>query len=120
MIWLVRIVLWIVGLAAVPAVVALAVANRESLTLSLAPVPYVVEAPSYLIVLGGVAVGFLWGGLMAWLSGAKARREARRSRWEASKAKREAASLRDHVMALETAKATAPATPALPAKADAA
>lgn len=59
-------------------VVVFAVANRAPIAVSLWPLPWGVELPGYLIVLGSVLVGFLAGGLIAWLSGGKHRRKARR------------------------------------------
>ncbi|HLI20608.1 MAG TPA: lipopolysaccharide assembly protein LapA domain-containing protein, partial [Stellaceae bacterium] len=56
-----------------------AVANRNTVTLTVWPLPLVLDAPLYLIVLLTLLVGFLLGELVAWMNGHRWRREARRS-----------------------------------------
>src|SRR5437667_12001725 len=65
----------------VAAVLALfAVSNRAGVALSLWPLPFLIEAPLYLIALGGALMGFLAGELAAWIAAARRRRELRRQR----------------------------------------
>lgn len=85
-----------------------AVANRAPIAVSLWPLPWGVELPGYLIVLGSVLVGFLAGALIAWFGGAKHRRKARRL---AAETQRLAAEL------AEAKRRQAAAPPALPAAA---
>ncbi len=44
------------------------------------PLPLLVEAPLYLIALGGALLGFLAGELAAWIAASRRRREQRRQR----------------------------------------
>lgn len=114
-----RFLVLIVSFAFMAVVVAFAIANRGGMTVSLEPVPYMIEAPIYLVVLAAVGFGFVWGGFAAWTSGAAARKRARNKAYEASKARHEAAELRAHVTKLEATQARAQAedTPAIPAPA---
>ena len=105
--WLIRLIVWLVSLAMIPVVMAFSVSNRGPVEVSLEPIPYVVEAPLYLVVLAAVGIGLVWGGLGAWTSGARSRRLARDRAYEASKAKREVSTLKDTVLNLEAAKAEA-------------
>ncbi len=73
-----RLLYWIV-VALVATVLALFVAsNRESVTLALWPLPFVVELPLYLATLAALLIGFVAGILAAWIAGRKRRREVRR------------------------------------------
>lgn len=109
-----RLIFWVFTLAMMVVVAIFAAGNRGMVTLNLDPIPYVIDAPLYLVVMGAVAGGFLWG-LVASLGAVfKARGRAREQSWEASKARREAADLRAHVEKLETARLLTPAAPALP------
>lgn len=56
-----------------------AVANRDTVTLTLWPLPVVLSTSLYIVVLLTLLVGFLLGELMAWLNGRRWRREARRN-----------------------------------------
>ena len=57
--------------------VSFAVSNRDRIALELWPLPGDMELPVYLMVLVPLVVGFLIGGLVAWLSGGKHRHLAR-------------------------------------------
>ena len=75
-----RILFWIF-VPFVAAVLALfAVSNRAGVALSLWPLPFLVEAPLYLIALGGALLGFVAGELAAWVAASRRRRELRRQR----------------------------------------
>ena len=113
-----RILSWIVGIPVAAAVVAFAVANRGSVKLSLLPLPFEIELPLYLVVLGAMLAGLILGGLIAWLSAGRLRRRARQSAREAEASSREAQALREKIGRLE---ADSPAKRAnLPAPLDAA
>ena len=77
-----------------------ALSNRDSVHLSLWPVPGGVDVALSLAMLGALAVGLLFGALMTWLPGIALRRRARR-------AERLAALLEDRLRAR-------PAAPVLP------
>ncbi len=65
--------------------------NRESVTLALWPLPFVVELPLYLATLAGLLIGFIAGVLASWIAGRQRRREARRRRSRIAALERELA-----------------------------
>jgi uncharacterized integral membrane protein len=68
---------WIlIGLVAL-ALVVFAVDNRETVTVSLWPLPIAASMGLYLVVLLTLLFGFLLGELIAWMNGHRWRREAR-------------------------------------------
>ena len=75
-----RILFWIFVLLVAAVFALFAVSNRAGVALSLWPLPFLVEAPLYLIALGGALLGFLAGELAAWLAASRRRRELRRQR----------------------------------------
>jgi uncharacterized integral membrane protein len=56
-----------------------ALSNRQPVPLRLWPTDYTVEPPLSLAVLCGMAVAFLAGGLLVWISALAQRRRARRA-----------------------------------------
>lgn len=58
------------------AVVVFALANRQLVTIDLWPLPFAVDLPVYLAVLGALALGLLVGGSVQRVSGAGRRRRA--------------------------------------------
>lgn len=97
---------WLGWLLAAPlalAIVIFAVANRHDVRLEFWPLPWAVDLPVYLVVLGVLAKGLVLGIVAAWLSGHRTRRRAREQ-------KRRAESLERQLRAAEAA--------ALPALAD--
>lgn len=68
---------WIFTLPVTVIVVLFAIANRSPATLSFWPLPWAVDLPIYLIILGALFAGFLLGAAVAWLSGGRRRRRAR-------------------------------------------
>ena len=73
-----RLLFWIV-VAFVAAVFALfAVSNREAVALHLWPLPFQVDLPLYLAILGALLIGFIVGLGTAWVAGRHRRRENRR------------------------------------------
>ena len=71
-----RLLSWIIGAPIALAAVSFSVVNREPVTLDLWPLPYTAETPVFLIILPGVFAGFVWGGLVAWISALRGRRRA--------------------------------------------
>lgn len=69
-----------------------AVANRTPTTLSLWPLPFEIELPLYVAVLGALALGGVLGAVVSWFSAGKFRR---RARTEARKARSLERELRD-------------------------
>jgi len=75
-----KILFWIFVLLVALVLALFAVSNRESVTLGLWPVPFLVEIPLYVAMLAALGVGFVLGELAAWVAGRHPRREARRQR----------------------------------------
>jgi uncharacterized integral membrane protein len=72
-----RTIRWLlIGLLAL-ALVVFAVDNRQTVTVSLWPLPIAASMGLYLVVLLTLLFGFLIGELAAWLNGHRWRREAR-------------------------------------------
>jgi putative membrane protein len=57
-----------------------AVSNRETISLALWPLPFLVDLPLYLLFFLSLLVGFLIGGCAAWIAGGRDRSELRRRR----------------------------------------
>jgi len=73
-----KLVFWIV-VALVAAVLALfAMSNREAVVFGLWPLPFELDLPLYLAILGAALIGFISGVLTAWMGGRHRRRENRR------------------------------------------
>jgi uncharacterized integral membrane protein len=104
------------------ALVILALANRDPVTLTLLPqelalwsgVDLAIELPLFLVILGGVVTGLLVGFVWEWLREHRYRSEARHNRREARKLEREVQDLRgrrnenrDDVLALVEESGTA-------------
>lgn len=84
---------WIVTLPVTVVVVIFAVANREQAVLSFWPLPWSAGLPIWLIVLGCLLTGFLFGATVAWLSGGPRRRRARQTAERARELARQLAEL---------------------------
>jgi uncharacterized integral membrane protein len=68
---------WIIGIPVIALVVIFAVMNRQDAALNLWPLPWDVQVPLFLLTLGAVLFGFLFGVLVMWVSGARQRRRLR-------------------------------------------
>jgi uncharacterized integral membrane protein len=78
----VKIAGWILfGLFALLAIV-FAANNFGPVALDLWPLPYTVELPVFLLIVGMIFLGFLGGLLASWLAGARRRRKGREQRRE--------------------------------------
>ena len=63
------------------AIVVFAIHNRGPVAMDLWPLTLDFAPPLYVLVLGVFVVGFLAGGLVAWLSAGRARSRARKERY---------------------------------------
>ena len=72
-----KILVRLLGVALGAVVIWFALANREAVVVSFAPLPAMVELPIYLLVLLVFAAGVLVGGLSHWLATAQRRGVAR-------------------------------------------
>jgi lipopolysaccharide assembly protein A len=68
-----RILAWLIGLPLAVLVTVFAVANRAEIRFELWPLPFTVDLPGYLAVLGPLALGLAFGFTLGAASGLKAR-----------------------------------------------
>lgn len=68
---------WLVTGPVILILVIFAVSNRETVTVTLWPLPFSLEASLYLVVLLAALLGFLIGEFVAWVNGRFWRRDAR-------------------------------------------
>lgn len=83
---------WLGWLLAIPVallIVVFAVANRHEIRLDLWPLPWAMDLPAYLAVLGALAKGIVIGAVAMWLSGFRGRRNARQQRRRAESLERQ-------------------------------
>ena len=92
-----RIVFWIVALAAAAMATAFATSNPSMVRLDFWPLAASVEGPVYAIVFASVALGFAIGGTVASVTAVRARWAARTAARQAGAAGRELARLREAV-----------------------
>lgn len=98
-----RLIAWLIGLVVLGAFILFALDNRGSLVLGLWPVPVKYSLPIYVWMLGAVLVGFLFGGIAAWISGHRKRAELGRARAQIQRLQDENADLQRRLTAAETA-----------------
>jgi uncharacterized integral membrane protein len=98
-----RLLAWIVGLPVLAACVLFALDNRGTLVLGFWPAPWKLTGPVYLVVLAALVIGFLFGGIIAWLGGHRHRAALGRARAEAERLQVELAELRRRLDAAEKA-----------------
>ncbi|HJN23839.1 MAG TPA: LapA family protein [Rhodospirillales bacterium] len=84
-------------------VVDFSLSNRAAMVVDLAPLMFTLTAPVFLVVLVSFAVGFVAGGLVAWISGGKKRWRARQRAWQAQAAERKVKRMNAKVASLEAA-----------------
>ncbi|WP_207482114.1 lipopolysaccharide assembly protein LapA domain-containing protein [Arenibaculum pallidiluteum] len=80
-----RILSWLVAIPVALVAISFALSNRDLVTLSLWPLPFTLDLPVYLVGLAGILVGFVAGGLVAWLGQHGSRSAARRERRRAER-----------------------------------
>lgn len=86
-----RLIGWLLALPVSLLAVVFAVANRHDLRLELWPLPWSLDLPAYLAVLGPLVLGMVLGGLVAWAAGHGARASARHQRRRAESLERQLA-----------------------------
>ncbi|MBC7906043.1 MAG: DUF1049 domain-containing protein [Rhodospirillaceae bacterium] len=84
-----RIIGWLLAFPLIVLAVVFAVANRHELRLELWPLPWVLDLPVYLAVLGALLLGMIVGAVVTWLSGHRARANARLQRRRAESLERQ-------------------------------
>ncbi|WP_119420165.1 lipopolysaccharide assembly protein LapA domain-containing protein [Desertibaculum subflavum] len=71
-----------------------AIANRQSVELSLDPFPWRIDLPLFAVLYGGVVIGLLLGVMAEWWRERRLRRAAREARAAAESLRRENAALK--------------------------
>jgi lipopolysaccharide assembly protein A len=89
-----RLIRWIGGVLVAVVLILFAVSNRTAVPLRIEPLPFQIEPPLYAALLGSLFIGFVIGGIAAWLSGSKWRRRARQAERKAAQAESELAGTR--------------------------
>ena len=79
--------------------VLIAISNAQPVSLALWPLPHVIVAPLYLLVVGLLLLGVLTGLMIGWWAGRHHRRRGRESRAEADRLDRELARARQALAA---------------------
>lgn len=106
---------WIITLPIALLVILFALMNRQEVVLSLWPLPWEIGAPLFLFTLGAIVFGFLFGSIVAWVSGGATRQKLRAVRRELESARDELAALRRQQGQAPTPPHREPhASPALP------
>lgn len=98
---------WILTFPLIVLAVIFAVANRHDLRLELWPLPWALDLPVYLAVLGALVVGMAVGGVAVWLSGHRSRATARQQRRRAESLERQLEAVQAKLVQAEAAQAQA-------------
>ena len=109
-----RLIYWFIAGPLIGVAVLFALSNREFVDLSIWPLPFSVTSPVYLIALGGLAVGFFAGGVVAWLGAGRTRARARAAERTLRSREVELEDLRRKVKEAEVAEARQKALPSSP------
>lgn len=80
---------WLLGIPLALVVVSFAVSNLEPMVLRLWPLPFELEVPVYLGMLGALLAGFLIGAFVAWVSAGRHRKALKAERRRAEGLDRE-------------------------------
>jgi putative membrane protein len=72
-----RLIYWLIAGPLIILAVLFALSNRDLVDLEIWPLPFSLPAPVYLVALGGLAVGFFAGGIVAWFGAGRTRARAR-------------------------------------------
>jgi putative membrane protein len=105
-----RVVYWAMFFAAAAILSLFAASNRETVSLGLWPLPFLVEMPLYLAVFLALLGGFATGAVAAWIGGRRRRRALRHCRRRSEALARELAATRSQL-----ASEAQTSNPALPA-----
>ncbi len=98
-----KFIFWIVLLVVAVVFIAFSVTNRSVVTVDLWPSPYSIDMPLFGVALVALFIGFIWGGIIAWVYGGKTRERVRNMYRRAESDKRDLAILRQKVAKLEGA-----------------
>ncbi len=79
-----RLLSWLAMTVVGVAVVVFSISNRSLVTLDFWPLPFLQDAPIYIPVLIAGFLGFIFGGIIAWVSAGGTRSKARKASRRAS------------------------------------
>jgi uncharacterized integral membrane protein len=111
-----KLLYWFIAGPLVALSILFALSNRESVELSIWPLPFTMAAPVYVVALGGLALGFFAGGIVAWFGAGRTRARARAAERALRGREVELEDLRRKVKEAEIAEAKQKAPPASPSK----
>ena len=111
-----KLLYWFIAGPLIALSILFALSNRELVELSLWPLPFAMPTPVYVVALGGLAVGFFAGGIVAWFGAGRTRARARAAERSLRGREVELEDLRRKVKEAEIAEAKQKAVPAAPAK----
>lgn len=109
-----KLIYWFIAGPLIAVAVLFALSNRGFVELSIWPLPFSVDAPVYLVALGGLAVGFFAGGVVAWFGAGRTRARARAAERALRGREVELEDLRRKVKEAEIAEARQKAVPSPP------
>jgi len=83
-----KFIAWLLGLPIAIILIALSVANRQSISFSLDPIArenplYAIDLPLFVPILGAMFIGLLFGSLIVWINQGRWRRAARKKDFDA-------------------------------------
>jgi uncharacterized integral membrane protein len=97
---LARLIFWLLVLVLSLVIIVFAVLNREPIELDLW-VYQTPPIPAFVLTLIGIFIGFIWGGIVAWISAGRYRRRIRDLRRHVEADEREKAILRRQIEKLQ-------------------
>lgn len=109
-----KLLYWFIAGPLIALSILFALSNRESVDLSIWPLPFTAGVPVYVVALGGLAVGFFAGGIVAWFGAGRTRARARAAERALRGREVELEDLRRKVKEAEIAEARQKAAPTLP------
>ncbi len=112
-----KLLYWLIAGPLIALSILFALSNRESVDLSIWPLPFTAGVPVYVVALGGLALGFFAGGIVAWFGAGRTRGRARAAERTLRGREVELEDLRRKVKEAEIAEArqkAAPTTPSSP------
>ena len=80
---------WFITVVITLAVLGFTLSNLEQVDVQLTPFTGSYTLPLYFLILGSVALGFIWGGLLVWLNTYPQRREGQKAKKRVDKLEKE-------------------------------